>query len=168
MTRKLAIFDETEQKALIGACEGDREYIPVWLMLKCGMHPHDITHAKEKFRFNGQFLEWKRAKNSNLRREIVPKDLLPRLKAWVESGQKLTRIGYNHLVHRVGERVGHPEYSPLTLRHTFGLQELRKTMNKKSPIPDPFAFVAQKMGCRRDTVLQYYIDADQWADLGED
>ena len=168
-TQKLAIFGETTQNALLGACqESDNEYIPIWLMMRCGMHPHDVSHAKDKFRFNGQFLEWKRAKNSKLRREIVPKDVLPRLVRWHKEGRKLSRVGYNLLVHRVGERIGHSEYSPLSLRHTFGLQELRRYMHMKPPPPDFIALVAQKMGCRRETVQQYYIDIDQWERLGGD
>jgi integrase len=164
--QKLAIFDETEQAALLGKCESDNEFIPIWLMLKCGMHPHDISKAKDKFRFNGQFLEWKRAKNSKPRREIIPKDVRPRLDNWLKHGKKLTRVGYNQLVHRIGAQVGHPEYSPLSLRHTFGLQELRGFMKQKPPPPDFIALVAQKMGCKRETVMQFYIDLTQWAALG--
>jgi integrase len=164
--QKLAIFDETEQAALLGKCETDNEFIPIWLMLKCGMHPHDISKAKDKFRFNGQFLEWKRAKNSKSRREIIPKDVRPRLDNWLKHGRKLSRVGYNHLVHRIGAQVGHSEYSPLSLRHTFGLQELRGFMKQKPPPPDFIALVAQKMGCKRETVMQFYIDLTQWEGLG--
>lgn len=165
--QKLAIFDEQEQNALLGACqESDTEFIPIWLMLRCGMHPHDVSQAREKFRFNGQFLEWKRAKNSKPRREIIPKDIRPRLENWLKHSKKLTRVGYNQLVHRIAARIGHPEYSPLSLRHTFGLQELRGFMKQKPPPPDFIALVAQKMGCKRETVMQFYIDLTQWAGLG--
>jgi integrase len=167
MAQKLAIFEEQEQNALLGACqENDNEYIPIWLMLRCGMHPSDISKAKDKFRFNGQFLEWKRAKNSKPRREIVPKDVMPRLVKWLKKGRKLTRVGYYQLVQRVGTRVGHPEYSPMTLRHTFGLQELRKFMRQKPPPPDFIGLVAKKMGCDREVVMQNYIDLTQWENLG--
>ena len=168
MTQKLAIFDETDQAALLGKCESDNEYIPIWLMLRCGMHPSDVSKAREKFRFNGQFLEWKRAKNSKSRREMIPQDVMPRLVKWLAQGKKLTRVGYNQLVHRVSSRMGHPEYSPLTLRHTFGLQELRKYKSQKNSPPDFVALVAVKMGCRRETVYQYYIDLDQWEKLGQE
>lgn len=166
MTQKLAIFDEQEQFALLGACEGDNEFVPVWLMMRCGMHPHDVSKAKEKFRFNGQFLEWKRAKNTKARREIVPPEVMPRLTEWLARGRKLTRVAYNQMVHRIGARVSHPEYSPLSLRHTFGLQELRRFMKMKPPPPDFIALVAQKMGCKRETVMQFYIDLTQWEGLG--
>jgi hypothetical protein len=167
MGRKLAIFDEREQAALLGACgESDGEFIPIWLMLRCGMHPSDVSSARNKFAFNGQFLEWRRAKNSNPRREIVPKDVMPRLQSWMERGKKLTREGYFQLVRRVGARVGHPEYSPMTLRHTFGLQELRRFMKMDPPPPDFIGLVAKKMGCTREVVMDYYIDLDQWERLG--
>ena len=166
MTQKLAIFEEEIQAALMGSCESDNEYIPIWLMLKCGMHPSDVSQARDKIRFNGQFIEWKRAKNANPRREIVPKDIVPRLERWLKQGRKLTRVGYNQLVHRVSSRIGHPEYSPLTLRHTFGLQELRRFMNQHPQPPDLISLVAVKMGCRKETVIQYYIDLTQWESLG--
>lgn len=166
MVQKLAIFDPTEQAALLGACESDAEYIPIFLMSRFGMHPSDVSTAQDKFRFNGQFLEWRRAKNSRLRRELVPEDILPRLQKWLKQGRKLSRVGYNQLVHRVGTRVGHPEYSPLTLRHTFCLEELRRFMRQKPPPPDFIALVAQKMGCTREVVMQNYIDLMQWEGLG--
>jgi len=166
MTKKLAVFDEQDQMRLLGAAESDNEYIPIWLMLRCGMHPSDVSHAREKIRFNGQFIEWKRAKNANARREIVPKDIMPRLDRWLKQGRKLTREGYFQLVRRVSSRIGHPEYSPQTLRHTFGLQELRKFMKQVPQPPDLISLVAVKMGCRKETVIQYYIDLTQWEGLG--
>lgn len=166
MTLKLAIFDPKEQAALLGACESDSEFVPIWLMLRCGMHPSDISKAAEKFRFNGQFLEWRRAKNSKQRRELVPEDILPRLQRWLKQSRKLGRVGYNQLVHRIGTRVAHPEYSPLTLRHTFCLEELRRFMRMRPPPPDFIALVAQKMGCTREVVMQNYIDLVQWESLG--
>lgn len=165
--QKIAIFDPTEQASLLGACESDNEFIPIWLMMRCGMHPSDISAARTKFKFNGQFLEWKRAKNSKPRREMIPEDVLPRLRKWLKSGRKLTRIGYFLLVQRVGGRVGHPEWSPMTLRHTFGLEELRRFAKQQPPPPDFIGLVAKKMGCTRDVVMQNYIDLGQWERLGE-
>jgi len=164
--RKTAIFDEVEQMALLGACESDNEFIPIWLMMRCGMHPSDISSARTKFRFNGQFLEWKRAKNSNSRREMIPLDVMPRLQHWFKSGRKISRIGYFELVRRIGARVGHPEYSPMTLRHTFGIQCLREFMKQIPPPPDFISLVATKMGCGEHIVKQNYIDLTQWAQLG--
>ena len=165
MTQKTAIFDEKDQFTLLGACESDREFVPVWLMMRCGMHPSDVSKAKEKLRFNGDFIEWKRAKNSKPRRELVPKDVKPRLEKWLERGRILTRVGYNLLVGRIGDRVGHPEYSPMTLRHTFCIQQLRYFSGMERPPPDYIGLVAVKMGCTRDVVVQNYIDLQQWMDL---
>ncbi len=170
LVQKLAIFDEKEQYALLGACEGDNEFVPIWLMMRCGMHPSDVAMAREKFRFNDQgkvrFLEWSRVKNAKPRREIVPDDIRPRLERWLAKGRKLTREGYFQLVRRVGARIGHPEYSPQTLRHTFCLQELRRFMRQNPPPPDPISLVAQKMGCTVAVVRQNYIDMLQWEALG--
>ena len=167
MTQKIAIFNEVEQKALLGACESDHEFIPIWLMMRCGMHPSDVTKAKDKIRFNGDFIEWKRAKNSKSRRELVPADVRPRLEKWLLKGRKLKRGSYNLLVSRIGERIGHPEYSPMTLRHTFCLQQLRHFQNLERPPPDFIGLVATKMGCTREVVYQNYIDLTQWESMGE-
>ena len=168
MTRKLAIFDKRDQMALLGACEGDNEFVPIWLMMRCGMHPSDVSAAGKKITWNGRTIEWKRAKNAEPRREMIPKDVAARLEHWLKRGRKLTREGYFHLVRRVGERVGHSEYSPLTLRHTFGLNELRRFNDMPKPPPDIFSLVAIKMGCTEKTVKGYYIDLEQWERLGEE
>jgi len=166
MTQKTAIFEEEEQRRLIGACESDNEFIPIWLMLRCGMHSRDVSLASEKLTLEGDFLFWKRVKNAAPRREMVPRDLQPKLKWWLARGRKLTPRGYYGLVSRVGSRIGHPECSPQTLRHTYCLQELRNLMEQNPPPPDFIALIAQKMGCSRRVVQQNYIDLIQWEKLG--
>ena len=162
MSRKRAIFDPKEQAALLGVCEGDREYIPIWLMMRCGMHPSDVSKASKKLKVKGRYIEWERAKNAEDRHEIVPDDIMDRLKKWLKKGRKLTREGYWHLVGRVGARVGHPEYSPLTLRHTFGTEMLKFYMQKEKPPPDVFDLVARKMGCTEAVVKNNYVDLQDW------
>lgn len=162
MARKRAIFEPRDQAALLGACESDSEYIPIWLMMKCGMHPSDVAQGSKKIKLKGKYIEWLRAKNSNPRHELVPQDLIDRLAKWLRVGRKLTREGYWHLVGRVGERVGHPEYSPLTLRHTFGTEMLKFYMAKDKPPPDVFDLVARKMGCTEKVVKGNYIDLQDW------
>lgn len=167
MTQKLAIFDQKEQAALLGVCESDNEFVPIWLMLRCGMHPADVARAKEKFTFQSNFLMWHRAKNQKPRRELVPEDVLPRIQRWLKKGRKLTREGYFLLVRRMGARVGRPEYSPMTLRHTFCLECLRQYMRQKPPPPDFISLVAKRMGCGKEVVMQNYIDCSQWEGLGD-
>ena len=167
-TSKLPIFDPSDQAALLGVCESDNEYIPIWLMMKCGMHPSDVAAASSKLTWNGHFIEWQRVKNGVRRREMVPLMLENRLKDWLKKGRKLTREGYWQLVTRVGDRLGHPEYSPMTLRHTFAINELRRYHEMKSPPPDPFRLVAIKMGCSVDTVRKFYIDLESWERLGKE
>jgi len=162
--QKVAIFDEIEQKALLGACEGDREYIPIWLMMRCGMHVSDVS--KKNFRIESQFIMWHRVKNREQRREMIPQDLLLRLKNWLKNGRKMTRFGYFKMVSRIGERIGHPEYSPNTLRHTFCIQELRVLTQISNPPPDPISLLSRKMGCSREVVMQNYLDLTQWERLG--
>jgi len=166
LPQKLAIFDEKEQAALLGACESDSEFIPLWLMMRCGLHPCDISRSKEKFSFDGDFLMWKRAKNAKPRREHIPPDIRPRLERWLRHGRKLSRVGYYQLVRRVGARIGHPEWTPMTLRHTFCLQELRRYSSMRPPPPDFISLVARRMGCTREVVIQNYLDLTQWESLG--
>lgn len=166
MVQKLAIFDQKEQAALLGVCETDNEFVPVWLMLRCGMHPSDVTKAKDKLTFQGNFMLWHRAKNQKPRREVIPENVLPRIQSWLKKGRKLTREGYFGLVQRLGSRVGHPEYSPMTLRHTFCLECLRQYMKQRPPPPDFISLVAMRMGCGREVVMQNYIDLSQWEGLG--
>jgi len=158
----LAIFEEKDQKALLGACESDNEFIPIWLMMRLGMHPSDVSQARQKFKFEGNWLMWKRAKNQKPRRELISRDIMPRLKRWLERGRKNSRVAYFQLVRRIGARGGHPEYSPMTLRHTYCLQELRGFVHQKRPPVDFIALVAQRMGCSREVVMQNYIDLTQW------
>ena len=167
-TDKLPIFDPSDQAALLGICETDNEYIPVWLMMRCGMHPSDVAAASAKLSWNGHFIEWERVKNQVRRREMVPLMLENRLKHWLKHGRKLTREGYWHLVKRLGSDLGHPEYSPMTLRHTFAINELRRYNDMKNPPPDPFKLVAIKMGCTEDTVRRFYIDLEAWERLGKE
>lgn len=164
--QKTAIQEESDQSALFSACESDSEFIPIWLMMRCGMHSYDVANAKTKLSVEGQFLTWKRAKNSRPRREIVPSDVMPRLKWWLARGKKLTPRGYNLLAHRIGERTGHPECSPMVLRKTFCLQELRRFMKMNPQPPDLIGLVATKMGCDRSVVQENYIDLIQWEGLG--
>jgi len=156
--RKTAIFETTDQDALLRTCEGDNEFVPTWLMMKCGMHPSDVSCAREKIIINGQFIEYHRAKNAKPRREMVPADVMPRLISWLEHGRKLSRIGYYYLVSRIGARIGHPEYTPMTLRHTFCIQQLREYADN----PDPIRLVSIKMGCSENIVSQNYIDLKDW------
>ena len=166
--QKTAIFDPVDQAALLGACESENEYIPIWLMMRCGIHPSDIVNARTKFAITNGVLMWKRAKNSRPRRELIPPQVLPRLVAWMKKGRKVSRVSYFRIVGRVGERVGHPEYSPMTLRHTFCLDQIRFYNAMDRPPPDFISLIAQKMGCSRTVVQQNYIDLSQWERLGGD
>ena len=168
MGQKTAIFKETDQLALLGACESDNEFIPIWLMMRCGMHPSDVSNASKKVTFQGKFMFWGRVKNQYRRREIVPDSIRPRLDAWLKRGKKLSREGYFHMVGRVGERVDHPEYSPMSLRHTFAIQELRRMAKMNPQPPDPIALLAQKMGCTKAVAQQNYLDLQDWERLGEE
>jgi len=166
--RKIAIFNQSDQMALLGACQSDHEYIPIWLMMRCGMHPSDVSRAKDNITFSGDFMEYRRAKNQKPMRIMIPKDLKPRLEKWLKSGRKISREGYFHLVRRVGIRINHPECTPMSLRHTFCIEELRRYMKMLRPPPDYMFLLAKRMGCGVEIVRQNYIDLEQWEGIGEE
>ncbi len=161
--QKVAIFEPEKQEALLRACS-ETEFIPVWLMMRCGMHIEDIVNRNEHFRFDGTWLLWRRSKTGRPRKVAVPPDVAPRLERWLKKGKRLTHNGYHKLVRRVGERAGlGRDITPMTLRHTFGLEMLRRYRNRA----DAIDLVATMMGATPSVVRRYYVDLTQWERLGE-
>lgn len=160
--QKNAIFKEQDQLAFLAEC-GDLEFVPCWLMLRCGMHTHDIVY-RDNLYFDGQWLQYKRCKTGRPRKFLIPPDVVPRLVKWLERGRRLTPDGYHKMVRRVGERAGlGTSITPMSLRHTFGLQELRRYRRRA----DAIDLVAASMGCTRAVVVRYYIELQQWESMEE-
>ncbi len=159
--QKLAVFDEKQQEQILGACSAT-EYVPVWLMMRLGCHSHDLVH-REKFEYDGQWLRWKRCKTGRPRQFPIPLEVAPKLVEWLTRGRRLTRDGYCKMVHRIGARVGMSDLSPMSLRHTFGINAMRRFKGRG----DAIQLVASMMGCSERILVRNYLDFEQWLALDE-
>jgi len=159
---KEAIFDEKIQMSLLEACETDKEYIIVWMFINTGIHSKDLGGLKVK-NIDGHNILWRRAKNKKPRREMLPDDIMDRLIKFLNNKRRpKSRTSYLLIVQEIGDRIGLDHLSPMSLRHTFCINLLQEYGNH----PQCIDFVAKRMGCSRDVVVQNYIDLHQWVKLG--
>jgi integrase len=175
MTRKRAIFDEGLQEKILAVCS-ESEYIPIWLMLKTGMHSVDVTYRNGRYKvnrkgekewhdglkFDGEYLEYKRCKNDQLREFRIPESIRPKLAHWLKNGRHISPGGLYQLVNRVGERAGVKGLSQMTLRHTFGTEALKRFSGRN----DAISFVAATMACSEAVVRRNYLNLDDWQNAG--
>jgi integrase len=160
-TQKIAIVELEVQERILKACK-PKEYIGVYLMLKFGMHPKDLVR-KERLAFDGVWLSWKRAKTGRPRRFPISEDVRPKLAKWLATTTKKTRQAYWYTCKIVGLRVGIPNLSPMTLRHTACLNWIREEQAKGRT--DVIDYVSVLMGATPDAVRRNYIDFEQYAAL---
>jgi hypothetical protein len=161
MVSKKAIFDRETQKALLEEC-GETELIPVYLMLQ-GVHRHDVAF-RSKFQFDGEFVVYKRCKTGEPRSIAVPYEYREKLADWLKNGRHRSPDALTQMVMRVGARIGHPEITPMTLRHSHALNTLRRYADK----PYAIDMVAQSMGCSRKVLLRNYLDMEQVQSLADE
>lgn len=160
MVTKKAIIDPKRQERFKKACKTDRERILVWLMMDLGMHSQNVSKLSSKniSESGGDlWLDYQRAKNAMQMSAIVPKEIGPTLVQFV-NGKKLCLRQYNNIIHKIGRRIRAPETSPMSLRKTCGINELREFRIH----PDRLTLVARRMGCTVGTVTQYYLDLHEW------
>ena len=160
---KKAIFDYKDQEKLLNSCESDKEYIILWLFLNTGMHPKDLGELTLKNIKNEEDISWKRAKNDKPRRETLPEDVMEKLKVFLKIKRRpKSRVAYYYIVRDVGARAKLKSIkgtiSPMTLRHTLCINLLREYGDH----PQAIDFVAKRMGCSREVVIQNYLDLQQW------
>lgn len=156
---KYPILDPDLKLKLLGACANDGERGLIALLWLTGMHVCVISKGKDK---NGNerprpelvkegsltYIYWKRAKTGKRLREVVPKDLLPVIQAFLNERRKSQRH-YFDLVRRIGERAGYEGMSPNTLRHSRCLRGL--TVEGYTIYEMPHI-----MGCTLDVVVRNY------------
>lgn len=160
MTTKQAIIDPRNQERLRKACRTDRERVLVWLMMDLGMHPHNVTtlgNGNLSLFMGDTWIHYKRAKNSEPMKALVPKDLREPLTAFIRA-KKVTTRQYNNIIHKIGKRIRAPDLSPMSLRKTCGINELREFHDHT----DRLRLVARRMGCTIDTVTQFYLELHEW------
>lgn len=159
---KRGILDPKVEEKVLAAADPIMEWPAIWLMMKVGMHPENLVRLRvTNFEKDSQacWLQFKRAKNSKPRREMLPVAVYGRVFAYIARRDRpKTRQGYWDMARRVGEKAGLNGVSPMTLRHTACLNFLREFRNH----PDRFKLIATKMGCSEDIVAQNYIDMEAW------
>jgi hypothetical protein len=168
-TRKVAIFENINvERFLKSALTRDNE-VRMYMLVAFGMHPENLRRLeiKKNISENG-VLEFKRAKNDHPRRELLSSEISKVIYDATKRGVfKISNRGYEYICEDIGKR-GIPDYesppvSPLTLRHTFVLNCLREYRNS----PDCLDVVASKAGCNKSTVIQNYIDMQDWEKIHE-
>ena len=158
MPSKLAIFDPVAVQSIRDAAQTLTERVVVGLMLETGIHPKDLI-GLDSLNLTDGWLQWKRAKNSRPRRELLPSDLAKDLERWLRyKGRPRSRVQIWRIVKSIGDRVGIPGLCPMSLRHTFCIMLLRQYHGH----PDRMLLTAHRMGCSIEVVAQSYLDLYQW------
>lgn len=166
--QKLAIFENDKVKTLLRSARTIDNEVRVYTLVAFGMHPKNCRSLDEDSITDGNLLKYKRAKNSKPRRELLSESVAEVLKDVISRRKlKISNTMYEDICKHLG-RIVIPDYpsghvSPMTLRHTFALNELRRTMVGGNA-PD-FDRVAMRMGCTINVVKQNYIDLEQWEDI---
>lgn len=155
MVSKKAVFDYADQDRIRDACETDKERVIVMLMLNFGMHPKNVVNLGPSHLDDG-WLHYARAKNARPMDFLIPKDMLVPLRNFLKRHPRSERR-YNQIVHEIGSRIGMPELSPMSLRHTTCINVYRE---KGCDI----YFTAMWMGCTREIVSKNYMMLSQWED----
>ena len=90
MMQKDAIMSHDAQILLLAHAkeEGIHSYVPVWLMMRLGMHPRDL---RKELTFTEGTLKWQRAKNHKPRKETIPAEMSDDLTAWLKDGRRYSR-----------------------------------------------------------------------------
>ena len=164
MVRKIAIADKNDVEKFLRAAATLEDEVRTYMMLAFGIHPENMRKLKARAKKGDRItedgvIEFKRAKNSVLRRELMSPGVTE-VVLDVTSRNKL-KVSNTYLEQICASQgVVLPDYptkpvSPMTLRHTFALNELK--LNKFD-----YFLVAGKMGCDITVLRQNYLDLLQW------
>lgn len=161
-TSKRAILDPKVEENILEVADPALERPAIWLMMKIGMHPSNLTSLgilNIERDEQGWWLQYKRVKNDRPRRELLPDDIGGALNTFLKRpGRPKTRQAYWEMVKRVGRKAHVEGISPMTLRHTACINFLRKFRDHN----DRMDLVAMKMGCAKTVVIQNYLDLEEW------
>lgn len=160
--RKVAIFDNKDAIRFLENARTLTNQIRTFLMLAYGMHPENLRRLKIKnFKIaeENAMLEFKRAKNARPRSEILTRHQAEAIVKAIKRGKlNISNKGYELICADQGIFLTDyvtPPVSPLTLRHTYILNLLRR-------FDFDMELVAVKAGCKVSTVIQNYIDLEDW------
>jgi integrase len=162
LTSKRAILDPKIEEQILEAADPITERPAIFLMMKFGMHPKNVANLSLSNLLKdeqGYWLQYKRVKNENPRRELLSTDVGELLEKFLSRKTRpATHQAYWEMVRRVGKKAGCGSISPMTLRHTACINFLRQYRDHHERMD----LVARRMGCTRAVVLQHYLDLDTW------
>lgn len=168
--QKLAIFENEKVKNLLRSARSVDDEARMFMLVAFGMHPKNCRELTEENITDGGLLQYKRVKSAKPRRELLSDSVANVLRGVIRKKKlNISNTMYEDICKQLG-RIAVPDYqsgnvSPMTLRHTFALNELRRTMVGGNS-PD-FDRVAMKLGCTINVVKQNYIDLEQWESINE-
>lgn len=162
-TTNSAIFQEEAPQRILAAARDTLDWGIAWCCGIEGMHPHDLIRLRPK-NLDGQgFLRWFRAKNRQPRSAMVPEADRPRMAVLLQllakspPTTKTVWMRARSLTARAGYQGG-----PRVLRKTAILNDLRRQKGRS----DQMDLVAARAGCKRETVIMYYLELQQWEEAG--
>jgi hypothetical protein len=168
MGRKTAIFDNDEIIKFLRNAKSLENEVRTYMMVAFGVHPENLRRltadkkGKDRITKDG-LLEFRRAKNYNLRRELLSPEVAEVIYDVVRRGKlRISNTFYEKICAEQGDALEHyhtPPVTPMTLLHTFSLNELRRM--RKGGLMD-LELVSGKMGCTIQTVRQNYLDMKDW------
>lgn len=161
---KPPIIDKTDQAKLLRACNGDNEYVPIWLMLRLGVPAAQLQGNGPTIR--QKHIYWLRENNAVPGRATIPDRIAPRIKQWIATGKKRTPGEFSVLISRIGARIGHAEYSIQTLWNSSGVNQLRDALDEGLTPNTAINLVAERMDRKVETVKDLFLDYDKWVNAG--
>ncbi len=157
---KEAIIDRADQAALLKACKINREYVPVWLMLRMGIPPAEMAGSGLSVRGNCVF--WVREGNAIPRKTKVHPRIAARIRKWIAEERDEYNARFDYIITRVGNRVGHPEYTYQTLLNSNCVNQIREALDEGLSLNTTVTLVADRMGRKLETVQDLYLDFEKW------
>ena len=162
MMRKVAIFDNEDALRFLENARSITDQVRTFLMLGFGMHPENLRRLNKKnitLAESSAMLEFKRAKNDRNRSEMLKSHQAKViLKIIKRGGLNISNRAYELICAEQGKILTNyvtPPISPLTLRHTYILNLLRR-------FNFDMDLVSVKAGCKVSTVIQNYVDLEDW------
>lgn len=161
---KAPIIDRTDQARLLRACNGDNEYVPIWLMLRLGVPAAQLQGNALTIR--RKHVYWLRENNAIPGRAPIPDRIAPRIKQWIVIGKKRAPGELSVLISRIGARIGHAEYSIQTLWNSSGVNQLRDALDEGLTPNTAINLVAERMDRKVETVKDLYLEYEKWMNAG--
>jgi hypothetical protein len=163
--QKPPIIDRTDQAAMLKACDGVNEFVPIWLMLRLGVPPQELQG--NGITFNNDHVYWLRPYRKIPRSaQIGDRRLMKKVAKWIAHGRKYDLRYYQVLISKIGARIGHPEYSYQTLLNSSTVNQIREGLDEGLSLDTTVNMVAERMGRTVDKVKNLYLEFEKWREAG--